>query len=406
MKLAIITERANITLGGAERSVFELTARMALLGVDVKILAATGTAKSRRVQVLCSNTKRRVSLNTFQKALSDHLAQNHYDIVHSTLPFEFADVYQPRGGSYPEAAIRNAASYSTAILRVFKLLTSFANARRAALAQAERKLCRIVRKDPSPKTPIVAALSQYVRLQFKKHYNLPDEKIYLCPNGIRLLNPQQAIKIDRLRAQIMSKLDIKQADEPVFFLFAAHNFRLKGLASLIKALAIVSRRTAQRPAYLIVAGRDTGRKYRVLARRLKVRDRIIFFGPAGSISNLLAVSDVAVLPTYYDPSSRFILEALGAGKPVITTKYNGATDLFTPDRHGKTFESPDDIDSLAESMRYFCNTEHIIAAKQAIEQDDIRSKVSIEAHCKRLLMLYNKINKEKLEIRNTKLETN
>src|SRR4030042_2760862 len=171
MKLAIITERANISLGGAERSVFERAARMALLGVDVKILAAAGTAESRRVMVLCSSTKKRVALKDFRESLLRHFDENHYDIIHSTLPFDFADVYQPRGGSYPEAAIRNAASYKTGFLRIFKLLTSFANLKRAALARAEKKLCA---KD---KGPVIAALSEYVRAQFKKHYNLPNERI-------------------------------------------------------------------------------------------------------------------------------------------------------------------------------------------------------------------------------------
>lgn len=389
MKLAIITERANITLGGAERSVFELAARMALLGVDVKILAATGAAQSRMVSVLCSSAEKRVALKDFEKALLRHFEEKQYDIIHSTLPFDFADVYQPRGGSYPEAAIRNAASYNTAFMRIFKLLTSFANRRRASLAQAEKRLCR------NEKGPVIAALSEYVRTQFKKHYNLPDERIAVIPNGIRLPASAQRLKTDKLRAQILAKLNIKQANEPVFFLFAAHNFRLKGLANLIKAVAVVKSKFTKRPACLIVAGRGQTRKYRRLAAGLNVKDRIIFLGPAGSIGNPLAVADVAVLPTYYDPSSRFILEALAAGKPVITTKYNGATDLFTADRHGRIFDSPDDIDSLAEAVRCFCSTENLIAAKKAIEDDDIKSKISIETHCKKLLALYDAIIKKR-----------
>ena len=389
MKLAIITERANISLGGAERSVFELAARMALLGVDVKILAATGTAESRRVMVLCSSTEKRIALEGFQKALLRHFDENHYDIIHSTLPFDFADIYQPRGGSYPEAAIRNAASYKTSVLRIFKLLTSFANLKRTALARAEKKLCK---KD---KGPIIAALSEYVRTQFKKHYNLPDERICVIPNGIRLPSPAQKLKTDKFRAQILTKFNIKQADEPVFFLFAAHNFRLKGLGNLIKALAVVKSKFTKRPAFLIVAGRGRTRKYHRLAVRLNVKDRIIFFGPAGNIRSLLTVCDIAVLPTYYDPSSRFILESLAAGKPVITTKYNGAVDLFTAERHGKIFDSPDDIDSLAQAMRHFCSTENLAAAKKAIEDDDIKSKISVETHCRKLLELYKEINRRK-----------
>jgi glycosyltransferase involved in cell wall biosynthesis len=397
MKLAIITERANITLGGAERSVFELAARMALLGVDVKILAATGATQSRRVKILCSNAetclpaRRRIGLKDFKKALLEHFKENNYDIIHSTLPFDFADVYQPRGGSYPEAAIRNAASYKNTILRIFKLLTSFANIRRTSLARAEKKLC------DKKNGPIIAALSEYVRIQFKKHYNLPDERIYVCPNGIRLSASAQILKTDKLRSQILAKLDIKQADEPVLFLFAAHNFRLKGLANLIKALAVVNSRFTKRPACLIVVGRGQTLKYCRLAAGMNVKNRVIFFGPAGSIRSLMSISDVAVLPTYYDPSSRFILEALAAQRPVITTKYNGAADLFTADRHGKIFDSPDDIDSLADAMRYFCSTENLIAAKKAIEQDDIKSRVSIETHCRALLTLYETIIKNRMQ---------
>ncbi len=387
MKVAIITERANITLGGAERSVFELASRMALLGADVKILAATGSGKCRRVKVLCGNTEKRVALKDFEKALLQHFKENNYDIIHSTLPFDFADVYQPRCGSYAEAAIRNAASYNSAALRIFKLLTGFANLKRAALARAEKKLCT------TENGPVVAALSRYVGIQFKKHYNLPDEKICVIPNGIRLPASVQILKTDRLRAQILSKFNLKQADEPVFFLFAAHNYRLKGLANLVRALAILNNKFTKRPAFLIVVGRGQARQYRRLASGLNVKDKILFFGPVGSIRNLLAVADCAVLPTYYDPSSRFILESLAAGKPVITTKYNGATDLFTTGKHGKIFDSPNDIDSLAEAMRFFCSTENLTAAKKAIEEDDIKSKVSIETHCRKLLEFYNKIKK-------------
>jgi len=41
-KVAIIIERANTALGGAERSVFELTAALSGLDVKVHILAVKG----------------------------------------------------------------------------------------------------------------------------------------------------------------------------------------------------------------------------------------------------------------------------------------------------------------------------------------------------------------------------
>ncbi len=389
MKLAIITERANITLGGAEKSVFELAAAMSLLDVDVKILAATGAMQSHRVKVLCGNTQKRIALRNFRKAILAHLEENQYDIIHSTLPFAFADVYQPRGGSYPEAAIRNAASYNNAATRFLKLITSFANTRRTILAHCEKKLCK------KENGPIVAALSEYVKTQFKKYYNLPDEKIRVIPNGIKLTRDTDKTRSDKLRWHILSNFNLKEADEPVLFFFAANNFRLKGLDSLIRAMQILTDKLTKRPPYLVIAGRDSAAGYLRLARKLQIENRIIFLGPTPNIQTPIDVADVAVLPTYYDPSSRFILESLAADKPVITTRYNGAVDLFTADKHGKIFDSPDDIDSLAEAMRYFCSSETIATAKKAIQDDDIKSKVSIQTHCKKLLALYDEILKNR-----------
>jgi UDP-glucose:(heptosyl)LPS alpha-1,3-glucosyltransferase len=361
------------------------------MNVDVKILAATGTTHSHRVEVLFPDSERRVSFENFRLALAEHFKTNQYDIIHSTLPFEFADIYQPRGGSYTEAAIRNAASYKNNAMRIFKALTTFANFKRTTLVRAERKLCE------KESGPIIAALSEYVKRQFQKHYNLPDSRIRVIHNGIKLILNYDKEKIDKIRAQVISEFKIKEADEPVFFLFAANNFRLKGLLPLIKAMAIVKEKLTKRPAYLVVAGRGQISKYRRIAARAGVGDRIMFAGQASNIQNLLILSDVAVLPTYYDPASRFILEALGAGKPVITTKFNGSSDLFTADRHGKVFDSPDNVEALAEAIRYFCSTENVNAAKTAIEQDDLKSKVSIRAHCEKLIGLYNEIEKRKLK---------
>ena len=107
-----------------------------------------------------------------------HLSENSYDIIHSVLPFDFADVYQPRGGSFAESILRNAASYQNKFIARYKRLTAFANFRRTILLRAERKLCK------NPNGPIIAALSQYVAEQFKRHYGLNDERLIIVPNGV------------------------------------------------------------------------------------------------------------------------------------------------------------------------------------------------------------------------------
>ncbi len=386
-KVAIIIERADITLGGAERSVFELSAALSALGVKVDILAAKGQTDADNVHILCSDYPgQRTSHSIFAWELQKHLSQEQYDVVHSVLPFDFVDIYQPRGGSYVEAILRNAASYQNKFVEFYKRMTAFANFRRGALLRAEKILCR------NPNGPIVAALSQYVAEQFRQHYSLDDKRIAVVPNGVKINREFDKAEADNLRAEILARLGIKGADNPALFLFVANNFRLKGLSCLIKAISISQGlRGTGRDACLIVVGDDRSIKYRFMARKLDVYKKIVFLGKVRNIQNVLSISDAAVLPTFYDPSSRFILEALAAEKPVITTKFNGATDLFSDGRHGRVIDTPENITALAEAISCFTNTDNIQKASRAIASDNLKEKISITREAQQLITLYDRI---------------
>jgi len=387
-KIAIIIERAEIGLGGAEQSVFELATAFEGLGLEANILAAKGQTNAKNTHILCQDVSgKRTCYYTFAKALKKHLSENHYDIIHSVLPFDFADVYQPRGGSFAESILRNAASYQNKLLESYKRMTAFANFRRTILLQAERKLCR------NPNGPVIVALSKYVAEQFKVHYGAGVQRIVIIPNGVKINKQIDTAKADRLRTQILAQLQLKEADKPVLFLFVANNFRLKGLRVLIKAMQAAAGHNKERQSYLIVAGnRQTG-KYRRLAKKLNIHKKIIFLGATRHIQNALSITDVAVLPTFYDPCSRYILEALAAGKPVITTKFNGATDLFVNNRHGKVIDRPENIPALAKAISYFTDINNIQRASEAIAADNIEEKISISRVTKQLIPLYDRILK-------------
>jgi UDP-glucose:(heptosyl)LPS alpha-1,3-glucosyltransferase len=387
-KIALIIERMDVDLGGAERSVFELAAALSALGLEVDILAAKGQTNAKNIYILCQNTPgKRTCYFTFAKALKRHLSDNHYDIIHSILPFDFADVYQPRAGCFAESILRNAASYQNKFIESYKRITAFANFRRTILLRAERKLC----KDSNG--PVIAALSQYVAEQFKKHYDLGDDRIVVIPNGIKINKRIDTDQANKLRSQILAQLGLKEADNPVFFLFAANNFRLKGLACLIKAMELVSQKKLERKAYLIVVGSDRPHKYNRLAKKLNVHRKIVFLGPVRDVQNALSIIDIAVLPTFYDPSSRYILEAIALGKPVITTKFNGAADLFVNDRHGKVIDRPENIPALARAIDFFTDTNNVRKASQAIIKDNLEENVSISRVAEQLINLYESILK-------------
>jgi glycosyltransferase involved in cell wall biosynthesis len=386
---ALIIERTFTALGGAERSITELADELANQGIGVRILAAAGQ-HAQNCTVLCTdNPHRRTSFHTFAKTLRTHLSKNHYDIVHSTLPFDFADIYQPRGGSCKEAMLQNAASFPNPVIRCWKRCTHFMNFRRTALLRAEKKLCSGNNKI------IIAALSDYVGRQFIRRYHLPPERIAVIPNGVdvrRLAEPADAAAF---RKNILEKMPAHCRENAVLFLFAANNFRLKGLRELLLAFAKTVGIDQSLHPILVVAGSDDIRPYSTMAKRISIADRIIFTGALASVQNALAACDVAVLPSWYDPSSRFTLEALALAKPVITSRFNGAAEQFQSGRHGIVIDSPAHIPALAEAIGSLCHPQIRTAYTEAIVADNLKEKVSIARHVGQLRKVYDIILAQK-----------
>ncbi len=385
-RVAIIVERADVSLGGAERSMSEVAGGLSALGLEVDLLAAKGQATGPNVHILCADVRgERVPLSVFADAVRRHVERTGYDIVHSVLPLPGIDLYQPRGGTYAESILRYAASYPSPLMRRWKAWTAFANIRRLKLLRAERQCCQ------GSTGPMISALSQYVVEQLTRHYGTHPRRIVRTLNGVDTDRPIDAGATNDCRRRILGRLGLQDGQEPALFLFAAHNFRLKGLHPLIRAMQVVGGLRTEQLAYLVVAGGGESAMYSRLATRLGIEERVLFLGAVKDIRGVVSAIDVGVLPTYYDPSSRFILEVLAAGKPVITTRFNGATDHFIDGRHGKVIDSPDNITALADAIRHFTSAASIRTASQAIENDDLRSHVSVRRVARELLQLYDTI---------------
>ena len=383
--VAIIIERTDVSLGGAERSISELAEALRKLGLQVTLLAARGQAGEGTIPLCGGKAGGRVSFAAFEKALMRHLAENDYDIVHSTLPFSFCDIYQPRGGSYREAMLRNAASYPHPRMRAWKRWTGWLNWRRTSLVRAERLLCRRC------EGTTVAALSEYVREQFVRHYAMPEERIAVIPNAVKLHPPVEAARIAEFRAMVRSRLGMAEGEEPAIFLFAANNFRLKGLGPLLEAMKRASSWPSARPIVVAVAGSGRPGPYLHRARRLGVAERVLFLGAVADMQAAIAGCDTAVLPTYYDPSSRFILEALAQGRPVITTRFNGASERIEHQRHGVVLKDPGDVETLATALVRLSHPDLVRRMSAAIVEDGLREAVSIDRHAEQLAALYETI---------------
>ena len=115
-------------------------------------------------------------------------------------------------------------------------------------------------------------------------------------------------------------------DSTLLLLIVAHNFRLKGVPALIKA---VSRLTASgRSVHLTVVGGKRLGAWRRKASLAGIGSQVTFVGAVDSAVPFYAAADIYVQPTFYDPCSLVVLEAMAAGLPVITSRQNGVSELL------------------------------------------------------------------------------
>jgi UDP-glucose:(heptosyl)LPS alpha-1,3-glucosyltransferase len=122
---------------------------------------------------------------------------------------------------------------------------------------------------------------------------------------------------------------------------------LKGLDPLLRSLRLVPR---QHQFRLVVVGNPDYSRYQRLAKKLGIDDRVIFHGFCGDSRSMYFAGDFLVHPTFYDPCSLVVLEAMACGLPVITSTSNGAAELLHPPRDGLAVDSPHNHMQLAVAI--------------------------------------------------------
>ena len=81
-----------------------------------------------------------------------------------------------------------------------------------------------------------------------------------------------------------------------------------------------------------------------------IASRVHFAGAIDDPRAFFAGGDALLLPTYYDPCSLAVLEALSCGTPVITTRYNGAAELLEEGSSGFVVTEPSEVGAMAKAL--------------------------------------------------------
>jgi glycosyltransferase involved in cell wall biosynthesis len=153
----------------------------------------------------------------------------------------------------------------------------------------------------------------------------------------------------------LQRSDIGLSEEDRVVAYVGRLVREKGVMELLEAMAVVKQRMPQ--ARLMVVGdtleSDRGRgiqkEIRALLAKHQLAGSVVFLGFRSDVPALLHLADLFVLPSYREGMPLTILEAMAAGKPVVTTNIRGCREEVVNGLTG-IIVAPRDPRGLSEAM--------------------------------------------------------
>lgn len=390
MKIALVIERFDPQGGGAERSASQIAHELTKAGHEVTILAGTADTQSAAVKeaqqaahfnITALGLKGRfgaIKLYRFSKWARQQIRQGDFDASLSFTTTVPASVVQPRSGTLKETFARNIAMRPSMLSRLLKRVTLQLSIKHQLLLALERRTLR------NTMVERFAAVSEYVRTQLIRHYKIDPKRIAIIPNAAAMPNftPQER---QSWRKQIRDGFSIKP--DTLVYVFAALNPRLKGANTLIHATAILHERGLKN--FVVLMAGQMGYSQQHLAAKLDVRDQIRFVGATSHMDRLYCASDVTVLPTFYDPSSKVVIESLMMGVPAISTSFNGASDMILPGggiTRGRVIDNPADAQALADAMEQL--SDPASRSQCAAMTKGLSHTFSMKVHVEKLIALF------------------
>jgi glycosyltransferase involved in cell wall biosynthesis len=162
------------------------------------------------------------------------------------------------------------------------------------------------------------AVSAHVAERGRDRLGWPPERVRVISNAIEVERFSHVQPDSRLRDELAGAPDSR------IVLVPARLVEQKGHRHLLEAAGDVPS-----TAVFVLAGEGPEREpLQGYARELGVEDRVRFLGRRKDMPELLAVSDLVVLPSLYEGLPLSVLEAMGARRPVIATDIGGTNEAI------------------------------------------------------------------------------
>jgi glycosyltransferase involved in cell wall biosynthesis len=231
----------------------------------------------------------------------------------------------------------------------------------------------------------VIAVSEGARQHHIRMGNLGPEKVVTVYNGIDLSAFMRLDEADRLAKR--QSLGIPPY-APVLITVAVLR-PAKGIQHLLEALSAIIE-VIPDVRYLVVGSGEYDNSLRELARTRGIADRVIFTGVRNDVPDLLAISDVFVLPTLDDALPTVLAEAMAAQKPIVASNVGGVPEMVEHGRNG-LLVSPADPGSLAAACIRLLQDERQAQAMARAGWEVAEQRFNIHTQVQQLGDLYQEL---------------
>ncbi len=165
----------------------------------------------------------------------------------------------------------------------------------------------------------IIAISNMVKNDIIKTYNIPQEKIEVIYNGIKLK------PFDYEKSWIKLSKEFNLSPNETVFLYVGSGFKRKGVKEFMEILYRLKNKNFK----AFIVGKEKNLKfYKKLSNKLNLSDKIVFTGPRKDVNDFYTISDIFLFPTHYEPFGNVILEAMNFYNVVITTSFCGGGEII------------------------------------------------------------------------------
>ncbi len=338
MQVALVLRQFDPRRGGLEQWTSRFAERLHQRGHEVHVVAQRFGPTCPRAAVVPHLVEGNSPM-VFAEAAQARLMALAPDVIHDMGAGWYCDVFHPHGGSWVSVT-RRKQDMAPPWLRGVKRRVD-------GLLPRHRRYRRLSARQYADSGQLMLALSQAVADDFRCLHGVPNERIRLVYNGVdtQHFSPEHR---RQWREPLRQRLGLD--NQAVLALIVAHNFRLKGVPTLLRAMRRFRGRRC--PLHLVVVGGKRLVRWQMAAAGMGLGRQVHFMGSVDDPRPYYAAADFYVHPTIYDTCSLVVLEAAASGLPVVTTRANGVSELLKHRADSLLLNDPLDDAGLADSMRF------------------------------------------------------